>query len=87
MVDTVAVILVMVAVYILIGSLAARFVKLLRYEREIRTRKTEARWLLLTIVWPIIPAILVFWVVGRLVFWIWESLTDLLRDAQLVKRN
>ena len=87
MVDTVPVTLVMVAVYILIGSLAARFVKLLRYEGEIRTRKTEARWLLLTIIWPIIPVILVFWVVGRLVFWIWESLTDLLRDAQLVKRN
>ena len=87
MADTVAVIAVMVAVYILIGSLSARFVKLLRYEGEIRTRKTEARWLLLCIVWPIIPVILVFWGVIGVVLWIWESLTNLLHDAQLVKRN
>ena len=87
MADAVVAILVMVAVYALIGILTARFVKLLHYEGEIRTRKTEARWPLLTIVWPIIPVILVFWVVGGAVFLTWESLTNLLHDAQLVKRN
>ena len=87
MADTVAFILLAIIMYTLLGMACAWIVKLLHAEGEIRTLKAKARWLLLCIVWPILPVILVFWVVGRLVFWIWESLTDLLRDAQLVKRD
>ena len=87
MADTVAFILLAVIMYTLLGMACAWVVRLLYAEGEIRTLKAKARWLLLCIVWPILPVILVFWVVGRLVFWIWESLADLLRDAQLVKRD
>ena len=87
MADTVAFILLAVIMYTLLGMACAWVVRLLYAEGEIRTLKAKARWLLLCIVWPIFPVILVFWVVGRLVLLLWGSFADLLRDAQLVKRN
>ena len=87
MADTVGVILVAIITYTLFGVAFAWFVKLLRVEGEIRSRKTEARWLLLCIVWPFIPVIGVFWIVGAFVFWTWESVANLIHDAQFGKRN
>ena len=87
MADTVGIILVAIITYILFGVAFAWFVKLLRVEGEIRSRKTEARWLLLCVVWPLIPPIVTFWVVGGIACGIWESLLNLIHDAQLGKRN
>ena len=87
MADTVGVILVAIITYTLFGVAFAWFVKLLYVEGEIQTRKTKARWLLLCIVWPIIPVIGVFWIVGAIVSELWGSFADLLHDAQLGKRN
>ena len=87
MADTVAFILLAVIMYTLLGMACAWVVRLLYAEGEIRTLKAKARWLLLCIVWPIFPVILVFWVVIGVVLWIWESLANLLHDAQLGKRK
>ena len=73
--------------YTVLGIVSAAFVKLLRANGDIRTRKMEARWLLLCIVWPLIPVIGVFWIVGTFVFWTWESVATLIHDAQFGKRD
>lgn len=87
MADLVAMVAVLAIFYIVVAWFCSWVVRLLHFEGEIRTRKGEARWLLLTIVWPIIPIIGIFWIIAVIVYWIWESLANLLHDAQLGKRN
>ena len=89
MADAVAIVLLAITVTAYIGLWwgCVEIVKLLYVEGKIQTHKTKARWLLLCIVWPIIPVIGVFWIVGVIVFWLWRSFANLLHDAQLGKRN
>lgn len=87
MADLVAFIILMAAVYTLIGYLFAWIIRFLHSNGEIRTRKWEARWLLLCIVWPILPIAVVLWVLWEVTYWAWDSLANLIHDARLGKKD
>ena len=85
--DAITTIIVVTLFYSIMMAFCIAWVASLRDSNVISTRKWEARWLLLCIVWPIIPVIGAFWIVGVIVFWLWGSFANLIHDAQLGKRD